>query len=351
MSWIKPRSASLPCALRTGLGRIAYFGASVTAQKQGYRPALHRKLVPYFGRPHLPINAGIGGIGMVGGVFLMDDMVIAHRPDFCFIDFSSADYSGTLPLGESAAALEGALRKLAAIGCPACILHLYRDDIDYSQTPPIVAAFDEVAAHYGVPSLHVGQYLARKFAAGCIRRADLLKDVVHLSERGAEQVAEVIFGAVRGMWATPGGPQAPAPTPLHSNHYQSTRITPVAEVVRAENGWFPLGRLGESYDFAYFGAGQEFAVECQGPLAGMLVVVGPDSGVMDVEGQRIQLWDRWCVYERLQTVVFWPPFPPGIPVHIRLTDAPVDYSTARDPAFAGLDGVKSLKVIGFLEKK
>jgi lysophospholipase L1-like esterase len=352
MPWINPRSGALPVALQTRLGRIAYFGASVTAQKQGYRPALHLKLVQHFGRPHLPINAGVGGIGMAGGVFLMDDLVLARRPDFCFIEFSTADYSGALPLHESAAALEGALRKLAEIHCPAGLLHLYRDDADYSQTPPVVEAFDAVAAHYGVPSLHVGAYLAGEFASGLIHKASMLKDVVHLTAQGAAWVAEAVFEAVVGMWASSPGPHSPATAPFYLKPYQATHILPAPAVIQIEDEALTLGRFGGQYDFVQVREGQGFTVACHGTLAGMLVVVGPDSGVIDAAGQRIQLWDRWCTYERLQAVLFWPQFPPpGTPVRICLTDMPVDYSAAHDPALTDFGGKKSLKVIGFLVKK
>lgn len=351
MPWIRPRNAAMPRALQTRLGRIAYFGASVTAQRQGYRPALHLKLAQYFGRPHIPINAGVGGVGMAGGVFLMDELVIARRPDFCFIDFSSADYRAAPPLRESAAALEGALRKLAAIGCPACLLHLYRDDTDYSETPPVVAAFEEVAAHYGVPSLHIGTYLAGEFGAGRLEKGAILKDIVHLSAGGANQVAEAVFGVLRGMWESAPGAEFPVPTPLHPQHYQFTQIVPAGDAIQPEHGTFPTGRFADAYDFVQVGERQEFAVRPEVTLAGMLVVVGPDSGVLDVAGQGIQLWDPWCIYERLQTVLFWPHFQPGTKVRICLTDAPVDYSPARDPALAAFDGQKSLKVIGFLVKQ
>jgi hypothetical protein len=52
---------------------IAYLGNSVTAQKDGYRPYLHKGLVKRFGHEHKAVNAGFGGVGSIGSVCTMDD--------------------------------------------------------------------------------------------------------------------------------------------------------------------------------------------------------------------------------------------------------------------------------------
>ncbi len=357
MSWIEARSGShnMPEQLKWRMGRIAYLGASVTAQQEGYRSQLHLKLVQHFDRPHLPINAGIGGVGMIGGAFLMDDFVIARRPDYCFIEFSTADYSGPLPISESGAALEGVIRKLNVIQCKTCLLHLYRADIDYTALPAMVATFEKVAACYQIPSLHVGAHLFHRFRAGELDSDWLYKDIVHTAALGANQIAELVFQGIRQIWDTvpDAQPAAPKPSaPLHPHHYQFTEIAPATPAMLAGNGPVEVGQFNKTYDFVQVGFENEFIVAGTGVLVGMVVVVGPDSGIVEVASptltQRHQLWDRWCHYDRLQTTLFWPQIAPGTPVSVRLIDAPVDYAGIQPPPPAS---AKTLKVIGFMVRR
>lgn len=358
MSWIKTRSGSrnFPAQLRSRPGRIAYLGASVTVQQQGYRPLLHFLLIQHFGRPHLAVNAGVGGVGVMGGVLLMDDLVIAHRPDYCFVEFSTADYTGPLPLQESAAALEGVFRKLAAIDCRACLLHLYRADLDYPRMPAVVAAFEEVAEAYQVPSLHVGHWLGDQFEAGHLTKELLYSDLVHTTPAGANHVAETVFHGLRVVWeAAPAQPLALPTTvsPLHPNHCQFTALLPADQIMG--EGEPQQGRFREFYDYVQVGFEHTFVLECADTLVGMVVVVGPDAGVVEVVSplstQRIQLWDPWCHYDRLQTMIFWPNFAPGTPVRVRLIDVPIDYGDVPEGSRFGQASAKVLKVIGFVVRR
>ena len=360
MSWIRARSGSknFPAQLHARLGRIAYLGASVTVQQQGYRPLLHLKLVELFDRPHLPVNVGIGGIGVIGGVFLMDELVLRRRPAYCFIEFSTADYAGPIPLQESAAALEGVLRKLAAIDCKACLLHLYRADLTYAQRPPIVAAFEAVAETYQAPSLHVGALLAEQFDAGLLERGQLYKDLVHTTPAGASQVAELVLDGLCTVWnAAPQQSHAAALTapPLHPHHYQSTAIVFADPDMVVGDGEWHLGRFRDTYAFVQVGFANALVLQCADTLVGMVVVVGPEAGVVEVTSpagtQRYQLWDQWCHYDRLQTVLFWPHFAQGTRLQLRLVDVPVDKSGVSQPDPPGGERKKALKVIGFMVKK
>jgi len=89
-----------------------------------------------------------------------------------------------------------------------------------------------------------------------------------------------------------------------------------------------------------------------GELVGLIVVVGPDSGVVEVathDGrQTYQLWDAWCHYARLNTVVLNQHALPGETVRLRITEASVDYSTCRRPLDKPECIRKSLRFIGFL---
>ena len=102
---------------------IAYLGNSITRQRDGYRPHLHGLLIERFGQPHRAINAGFGGVGSVASACTMDDMVVRHGPLLCFIETLTGDMGvGMHP--DTGPALEGMVRKLAAIGASGCFLQV-----------------------------------------------------------------------------------------------------------------------------------------------------------------------------------------------------------------------------------
>ncbi|HEY4346155.1 MAG TPA: hypothetical protein VGM80_01095 [Gaiellaceae bacterium] len=70
-----------------------------------------------------------------------------------------------------------------------------------------------------------------------------------------------------------------------------------------------------------------------GDLVGMLTILGPHSGHIEVDDGHVSqehlLWDEECSYERLGSVIF-EPFPAArSDVRIRIVDRPVDYANAR----------------------
>src|SRR6266516_2318846 len=80
------------------IGRIAYLGNSVTAQREGFRPLLHERLTAHFGQPHRLINAGLGGVGSLASLFTMEDLVLRFAPDLCFIECTTGDMGVRTPV-------------------------------------------------------------------------------------------------------------------------------------------------------------------------------------------------------------------------------------------------------------
>src|SRR6476660_3508046 len=117
--WVWPRAglSSLADKLTTQPCKIAYLGASVTAQQAGYRPLLHQWFIEQSGQAHEAIHAAIGGIGSAAGVFLMDDLVVRRKPHLCLIEFTTGDVSSGTPLPLVGPAIEGMVRKLHQIDC------------------------------------------------------------------------------------------------------------------------------------------------------------------------------------------------------------------------------------------
>src|SRR3954451_10692319 len=118
----------------------------------------------------------------------MDDLVIRHCPALCFIECLTGDIGVGLH-ADTGPALEGMLRKLAAIGTSACFLNLPRRDTDFSLENPAVALYARIAEHHRTPSIDLGPVLKDEGPT-------LFRDVVHTTEAGSRRTADLILEAL-----------------------------------------------------------------------------------------------------------------------------------------------------------
>ncbi len=320
---------SVTAKLAAAPAAIAYLGHSVTAQKDGYRPHLHAGLVALFGQPHRAVNAGFGGVGSIASVCTMDDLVIRHRPTLCFIECMTGDIGvGLRP--NSGAALEGMLRKLAAIDCAACFLNLPRQDGAGADAAAVGALYARIAAHHGIGAIDLGPDLVR---AG----PEFFRDVVHTTAAGGMRTAALILERLKPLFTSAGSPRTAAP--LFDKDYASATVVPVGTDALREPAACTQGRFRLVYPTLEIGPDNEFHFHSESrELLGLLIVAGPNAGPALIDGQAFELRDRWSHYERLHAVVFDAPYAAGRRVAI----APMQ--DARPPAMAP----PRLKLIGFL---
>jgi hypothetical protein len=349
---VRPRAGlgDLPDRMCAGRCTVAYLGASVTVQRDGYRPRLHDLLRDATGHDHRSVFAGTGAMGSITGVFLMDELVLAHRPDVCFVEYTTSDAASTTPLEYLGPALEGIVCKLRDARCEACFLHLYRRDHELA-TGQVVETYERVADHYGVPSINGAACVRDLIRDGVATESEVLRDVVHTTAIGSELTAEAVSRGVARVFDARSRPVV-RPAPLFGESFERTRIVPATrELVRAGAG-YSTGRFRLQYPYLELGAAGELRFTPDGDLAGLLVIVGPQSGYIEVEtaGGIVEhlLWDEQCSYERLASVVFAPFVRAGTGVTIRLSGRPVDYSSARRPVDPAGAIDKQLKLVGLL---
>ena len=315
---------------------IAYLGSSVTVQRRdGYRPLLHAELCRRSGRPHRAINAGFGGVGSISGLFMVDDLVLRHRPSLCFVEFAPTDMLGLTPPDRLRAVLETLVVRLRNGGCEPCFLLLGRLD-----SPPhresTLATYRKVAASQGVACVDLADELD---ADPATRR-----DVVHTSPAGAVRIAGAAAAAVAGI--DPDGGRPPGVAPLSP------------ALMQADATWLrdpeagAAGTVGDLFGFVVARPGNPFTARLEGELVGLVVAVGPTAAGVRVIGgghdETAVLWDEWCHYERLMTTVFEHPRPAGAEVCVECVPVQVDYSIAHRPV-TDPDGVeRDLRLIAFM---
>lgn len=268
----------LPARLRERPCVVAYFGASVTVQRDGYRPRLHEWLSRHTGQQHRAVNAAIGATGSVSAVFLADELVLQHHPDLCFLDYSHGDIEAQSPGDQLGPAVEGLLRKLRSAGCEAVILHSYRYDRRFDPPAIAIERWERVADHYGIPSINVGRWVEHAIDGGRHSREELFYDGIHTTGRGAEIVSDVVTGALAPLLTRRHGDlrRPGMPAPLFAADYTQTRIVPAAAAMARDPANCIEGRFRLVRPYVEIGADNAVELNLGGALVGIIVIAGAE---------------------------------------------------------------------------
>lgn len=138
--------------------KIGYLGGSITEAAGGWREQSLQKLQErYPTATFTGINAGVGGTGSDLGVFRVQKDVIDHKPDLVFVEFAVND-TGTPPK-KIQKAMEGIVRKIWRFNKHTDICFVYTimeqmvDTLKTGSLWPSMLAMEEIAEHYGIPSV------------------------------------------------------------------------------------------------------------------------------------------------------------------------------------------------------
>ena len=359
----RPNTGSDISAPRRGLGtirdairlrpfNIGYLGASVTAQRSGYVAPLHAELVRRTGQAHQAIVAAIGGLGSISGAFLMDDLLRDRTPDLCFVEFTTTDVEGYTPLHQVGPAVEGILRKLIRQGVQPVLLHLFRIDTEYGPGNPVISAYERVAEHYGVPSINLAEQWMRDQAWS---QGAYLRDSVHLSEAGAVVCAGQILDELLALPEGSGPDESAAEgPPLHHDANDGTTIVRAKVKMLDQRARASRRLFRFNYPFLEIEPGCSLRFEAEKGVTGLLVVVGPRSGRIDVEDpagvRQYELFDQYCHYERLNTVILTRGASDVRRVSVCLSLDEVDTSICRVPPTPYSPSERRLSIVGFLAR-
>lgn len=149
---------------------VAYLGGSITAMS-GWRNLTTdwlRKTYP--GVTFKEVHAAIGGTGSGLGVFRLGHDALQYNPDLLFVEFATND-GGAAP--ESIwRSMEGIVRQTwrkdatTDIVFTYTITHSMMGDYGKGMCPRAASAMEQLADHYGIPSIGFGPRVAAEVKAG-----------------------------------------------------------------------------------------------------------------------------------------------------------------------------------------
>lgn len=318
--------------------RVAYLGGSITAA-----PGWRVKSLEGFKARHpsakwSEIHAAIGGTGSDLGVFRVGQDALAHRPDLLFVEFAVND--GGADPAQIQRAMEGIVRQTWTADPETGIVFVYTvsepflADLRAGKCSRAATAMEEVADHYGIPSIHFGVEVARRVGEGTLvfkgeapdknAKPDpaapmvFSSDGVHpLVETGHEIYAAVLARSWDAIEKAAGPSTAPRalPEPLRPDHWAAAKLVPI-DPAMLKGGWLRLdsGEKGDELARRFSKnlpqlwraatAGDSLAFRFRGSVVGFFDLVGPDGGQLRVsldggEAKAVPRIDGYCTYHRL----------------------------------------------------
>lgn len=311
--------------------KVAYLGGSITAAP-GWRVQSREWLQKkYPNAKFAEIHAAIGGTGSDLGVFRLERDVLRHKPDLLFVEFAVND-GGASP-EQIHKAMEGIVRQMWAADPNTDICYVYTltekmlPDLQSEKMPQAATAMEQLADHYGIPSIHFGVEVARLESEGdLVFKAPKPKNVAEarpmiFSSDGVHPHVEtghrLYVEAIARSWpkiAAAGGNAQPHElgAPLRTDHWQMARLVSIQPDM-LKGDWVKLPadhqlakrfqrNMPELYQASSPGATLSFQFE--GTSVGVFDILGPDGGQLSIQlddskpANRNRI-DGYCTYHRM----------------------------------------------------
>lgn len=311
--------------------RIGYFGGSITSQA-GWRP----KTLAWFKQQYptansIGIDASVPGIGSDLGVYRLHQDVLDHKPDLVFVEFAVND--GGSPTERIIKAIEGIVRQIwtADPNIDICFVYSLSEpmltDLEAGKFPHGASVMEQVADHYGIPSIHMGMEVAKLHQAGQLiftgqlPKTDAEKealsgktvfspDGIHPYETTGH---ELYFQAIKRSFALieqSGGTPGPhsLPPPLLADNWEIAKLVPLNEL-NISKDWEklkPASDIKASQFRRYLPnlwradrPGASVTIKFKGTCLLLYGIVGPDCGQIGVQiddqpSTAVTLFDVYC---------------------------------------------------------
>lgn len=241
------------------MAKIAFYGASVTQQRNGY--------VDYFAKLSKAkvLKFGFGGMHLSDAGICFVDKVIAERPDICFVDCFSTGYMNQDE--KFNLYIDAIVEKLQKINCRTIFLFFPQNkDLEISDWKSFYQICKNYLKNQGVERVSVDEILEQ------YPIEEILRDEIHTTKNGSRLYAEEIFSYLQRS-------KQLSKANVKPNIYSSLSVLPVKR--------------------SFY---QEVVLEGNCYIQGFFLRIGPWSGVVEISTgaslKKENTWDRWCYFER-----------------------------------------------------
>jgi len=279
---------------------IAFFGASVTQQKDGYWK--------YFSdiNPHFKIQSfGYGSRHLNDAGICYIDMVLEFEPEYCFIDWFSTGYVkyNEDKFDEIKEYINTIIYKFYKKNVKLIFLTLPDMTVDKTN---IYRKINDYLRNLNIPVIDI---------SNSFDKIDpILRDGIHTTQYGSEQYAKIINQIFKDSMFEK--------LEIPVSYPEKTKYCDV-----------------KSVDFNIV-IEEKLVMSGPAEVIGISQYIGPYSGVIEIDGKLYNNWARWCYYEREMVNL---KFSVGDVTTIKILDDDFDRSTCKHNANWGVK--KKLKLI------
>ena len=170
---------------------VAFFGGSITAM-DGWRVYTTDWIKKKFPNANC-YNASIGGTGSQYGWTRLNKDVISKNPDIVFVEFAVNDSTSAT----TKQYMESIVRNLNGLNKKPVIIFVYTTSIDFNTNAYTILQHEELAAHYGIPSINIHDYAQSLYNTDSEFATDwnnkvYLEDGTHPSAAGNQLYGEYV---------------------------------------------------------------------------------------------------------------------------------------------------------------
>jgi len=305
--------------LKEKQGRVAFLGGSIT-EMDGWRAMVCDALEKRFPKTHFDfVDAGIASTDSTLGAFrLQTDVFGRGRVDLLFVEFAVNDQHNTRNATERVRGMEGILRQARQTNPEIDIIVQYFVDpvkidlITEGKTPPIIVSHDQVTAYYGIPVIDLAREVTDRINAGEFDWEAF--GGLHPAPFGHRIYARAIGRLFDAAWMGPlpataaARPYSLPSTPLDPLNYERGRYVDLDQATLV-NGWerAPSWIAHDAATRKQFAnipmlvaeePGATLKLAFSGTAVGLLVVAGPDVGILDFSiddgpAKRVDQFTEW----------------------------------------------------------
>jgi len=196
--------------LKQKICKISYFGASVTAQKNGYVQSLHKYITDSFNIQHDCFQNGFDDQALEASVALLEKYVVKNKPDLCFIEWTTQpeDFDNDAIVYKY---LEAIIYHLRKIKSQICFIYLgFNDKFEVptkhntQNAEAFIDLFEYIASYHNIPSINLYKYLQdyQRFLKQhneLDKYKNLFCDFVRTSHVGSYFYGELLFKFFKSM--------------------------------------------------------------------------------------------------------------------------------------------------------
>ena len=283
-------------------GRVAFLGGSITWAPNGWRDMTCERLAKRFPQARFDfVNAGISSTDSTLGPFRLGDDVFGRgQVDLLFVEFAVNDHHNSRADLERIRGMEGIIRQARTRNPRIDIVMMYfvepdkMDQIQRGQTPPEIVSHEKVAAHYQITSIDLARQVTHDIEAGRYTWDDF--GGLHPGKFGHLIYADTIERSFDIAWKNPAvegteRKSRPLPEPIDPLNYQRARYVDLDRAV-VVGGWEYVDswnakdaatrpRFRDVPMLVATEPGAILKLYFKGTAVGLLVVAGPDVGVLE----------------------------------------------------------------------